>query len=143
MFIFRNFLSNLYCSLFLFFKALRSSGFLINLEPLSFVFGKFNAKSFVLTLKILKFDKKVISRSVFSSSIANFSNLNSFDVDNLIYFCTMSYITFPNVLCNIKHAIDLKLNIFINSASSLQFATGFVITYHIFKRIYNKTMKYW
>ena len=32
------------------------------------------------------------------------------------------------------------LTIFIKKTSSLQFANSFVITYHIFKLIYNKTM---
>ena len=41
--------------------------------------------------------------SAFFSLIDTFSNLCSFDVDNLLYFCTMSYVTFPNNLCDIKH----------------------------------------
>ena len=51
----------------------------------------------------IQFDRKVISRSASFNFIDNFSNLHSFNVDDLLYFCTMSYITFPNVLCNIKH----------------------------------------
>ena len=60
----------------------------------------------------------------------------------------MSYVTLPNVLCDITHVnilmkstTALKLTIFINETLFLQSATSFVITYHIFKRIYNKAMK--
>ena len=41
-----------------------------------------------------------------------------------------------------KSTTALKLTICINWTSSLQFANSFVISYHVFNGIYNKTMKY-
>ena len=54
-------------------------------------------------------------------------------------------ISFFSVYSNIlmKSTKALKFTIFINWTSSLQFVASFVITYHIFTCIYNKTMKYW
>ena len=46
-----------------------------------------------------------------------------------------------NAFTNILMA-PVKLIIFINNKLFLLFATSFVMKYHIFKRIYNKTMKY-
>ena len=90
--------------------ALRSNLFQICLVSSSLAYGKLNAKNFGITLNILQLVKNFISRSAFFNFIDSFSNFCSCCVDILLYFCTMSCITLPNVLCDMKHVSIFKNN---------------------------------